>query len=613
MKRLWFVGILALLLNIPIPYSNQTTTESSTVISQTPQSTPERVYSELIIEDIYEAISETELRDIVEKITEDGSRFVDGPGDLAGPNRNARNYIIDQLGKLSNDRIEIEIIGDYYNVVGKLPGYLPGENPAFVVCAHFDSPDGCPGANCNGGGVAVMLTLARVMSQYEWPLDIYFMGFSGLHRHGPELTRFMEGSKEVSTQLRYRGLETLALFNVDTILFPHPSVSSDSRIQMGYNLLAGYTVSRYWAELTRTISNNYGSNSIIPVPSNIFTLWENSDHHAFSQKSFSGTVCAFESGYSVDTLYHTGYDVWDNPAYSYSLAKEVAGAIGGSMAYIMGRTYGESRRFDFSIITRRGNIERFYIPITTPTNIEVTCRWFGGPATFQLLNPNNQILESAVFDSPSAWEYTDLFNIPVSDQGLYTLILNNTGSQSVGFELTYSYDSDVDSNGILDSQEFWMNSVYFTMDHDSDGLSAAEELFLGTDDSAMDSDGDTMDDKFEVDYGLDPTDPSDGSADEDQDGLTNAQEYSAGLNLFSADSDSDLMPDLWELENGLNPLFDDSMLDADEDGKSNLQEYLDESDPQMEETEPIPIIWFIAPPVVIAVIVSFLYYRRKYY
>ena len=122
-----------------------------------------------------------------------------------------------------------------------------------------------------------------------------------------------------------------------------------------------------------------------------------------------------------------------------------------------------------------------------------------------------------------------------------------------------------------------------------------------------------MDDKFEVDNGLDPTDPSDGSADADGDKLTNAEEYALGLNLFSVDSDFDLMDDFWELENGLNPLFDDSMLDADEDGKSNLQEYLEETDPNIVERDPTPVIWFIAPLAIIAVIVGFLYLGRDYF
>jgi hypothetical protein len=576
--------------------------------ADTTQPDIERIYGELVVEEIYTQVLMSDYRGIVRKVTENGSRYLEGGFPVHnGPNFDLGQYLLRQFNELSEGRLEIEVIGNYYNIVAKLPGYLPGENPVFAVTAHYDSPDQSPGANCDGSGIATVLTLVEIMSQYEWPLDIYFMVFNGLHPASPSF--FMEGSQEVARELDLRGLETLALYNVDTILFPHPSVPTDAQIQMGYEIGA-YERGQYWAELARAVSNNYGSDVIIPIPSLNFVLWEYSDHFAFTQKGFSGTLCAFESGWGVDASYHHASDVWDNPTFVYSLGKEVTAAIGSSIAYTMSRTYGKPTRLEFSLVIEEEDTERVYIQISTPTQLEISCRWFGGPATYQLSDPDDQIIGTLVFDSPSAWEYVDLYDLQVSSQGLYTLTMENTGHDSIGFELNITHNSDIDGNGILDSQEFWMDSVYFNTDEDSDGLSAAEELFLSTDDNNIDSDGDTIDDKFEVDNGLDPSDSSDGSADADDDGLTNAQEYWAGLNLFSADSDQDQMDDLWEVENGLNPLIDDSMLDADGDGKTNLQEYLEETDPQTVEQEPIPIIWFIVPGVAIAFIVGFLYYQR---
>ncbi|MFW9926364.1 MAG: M28 family peptidase [Candidatus Thorarchaeota archaeon] len=602
--------MFTLMLIVPGFYLSPAIQQSSGQIADTTHPDLQRIYGELIIDEIYEQVTYSNYQDIVQKVTENGSRYLLGPfgAQLEGPNMYLKQYLLQQLDERSNGRLEIEIIGNYFNIVAKLSGYLPGEHPAFVVSAHYDSPDESPGANCDGSGLATLLVLVEIMSQYEWPLDIYFMAFNGLHPASPNY--FMEGSEEVAIELRYRGFETLAIFNVDTILVPHPSVPSDRRIQMGYDMYSSYTEGQYWAELTRTVSNNYGIDAIVPIPSESFVLWEYSDHYAFAQRDFSGAICAFESGYNIDDSYQGATDVWNNPSFRYDLGREVTAAIGSSMAYIMSRTYGEPRRFEFSFTTRTENTDRVYIPITTSTVIDVSCRWFGGSATFRLFDPNDQIIASAVFNQASAWEHTDLFTIQVSSQGLYTLTLENTGHQSIGFELNYTYDSDIDSNGVLDSQEFWIDSSYFILDEDSDGLSFAEELFLGTDDNDVDSDGDMIPDKFEVDNGLDPSDPSDGSADEDGDGLSNTQEYTGGLNMFSADSDSDQMDDLWELENGLNPLLDDSMLDADGDGKTNLQEYLEETDPQAIEQQQIPLEWYILLGASLAFIVGFLYLRR---
>ena len=45
------------------------------------------------------------------------------------------------------------------------------------------------------------------------------------------------------------------------------------------------------------------------------------------------------------------------------------------------------------------------------------------------------------------------------------------------------------------------------------------------------------------------------------------------------DTDGDTMPDDYENANGLNPLIDDSALDLDGDGVSNIQEYNDGTAP----------------------------------
>jgi len=77
------------------------------------------------------------------------------------------------------------------------------------------------------------------------------------------------------------------------------------------------------------------------------------------------------------------------------------------------------------------------------------------------------------------------------------------------------------------------------------------------------------------------TDPA--SSDTDGDGLTDGEEVAAGLSPHYVDTDRDGLPDDWELSYGLDPRSADGTNgatgDFDEDGLSNLGEYLNGTDP----------------------------------
>ena len=80
----------------------------------------------------------------------------------------------------------------------------------------------------------------------------------------------------------------------------------------------------------------------------------------------------------------------------------------------------------------------------------------------------------------------------------------------------------------------------------------------------MDNDSDGMPDAWELLHGLDPR-RQDSGDDFDEDGVTNLEEYISGTNPILDDTDSDGMPDGWEMQNELNPLAADSLDDPDDD------------------------------------------------
>lgn len=81
----------------------------------------------------------------------------------------------------------------------------------------------------------------------------------------------------------------------------------------------------------------------------------------------------------------------------------------------------------------------------------------------------------------------------------------------------------------------------------------SEETVVFLNGSADDTDGDTMNDDWEVLYGFNPYDPSDGNGDADHDGLSNREEFLAQTSPTDSDTDDDGVMDGAEVLAGLNP------------------------------------------------------------
>jgi hypothetical protein len=148
------------------------------------------------------------------------------------------------------------------------------------------------------------------------------------------------------------------------------------------------------------------------------------------------------------------------------------------------------------------------------------------------------------------------------------------------FDLSAS-DQENHFEGVYD--KFQYNDIYriiFYASNEKGNVSVSQMIEVTVQGgSALDSDGDGMPNDWENLYSDLNKDVKDGSEDPDQDGLTNLQEYLHSANPTDCDTDHDNMPDGWEVNWGFNPLENDGDLDADEDGVSNAIEFQDQTNP----------------------------------
>jgi hypothetical protein len=134
-----------------------------------------------------------------------------------------------------------------------------------------------------------------------------------------------------------------------------------------------------------------------------------------------------------------------------------------------------------------------------------------------------------------------------------------------------------------------------------------------------DSDGDLVPDLIEIELGLFPYDPADGAWDIDSDGLFNTVEFKIGTDIDCHDSDSDGMPDGWEYGYGLDPNSPSGNTDTDGDGLTDLEEYISDSNPLIDDhgvevkEDMVFSIWHIILGIIFLVIVvtSIIKYRKR--
>ena len=105
------------------------------------------------------------------------------------------------------------------NVVAELPGVNPGSDHIYILGAHYDSTsrdsdtfETAPGADDNASGVAAVVEVARILSQYSFPHTLRFVNFAGEEQ-------FLLGSSAYAKQAREQGDLIEGMINLDMIAY----------------------------------------------------------------------------------------------------------------------------------------------------------------------------------------------------------------------------------------------------------------------------------------------------------------------------------------------------------------------------------------------------------
>jgi hypothetical protein len=129
------------------------------------------------------------IDDLVAEISEDQLRAhltaLPAPRDTVAAQAAAANYIVSELQSFGYT-VEQDPVLQSANLIVHIPGERYPER-TFVVGAHFDSDEGCPGADDNGAAVAGILEMARVLAGQHLATSLDVVAFAAEEVFGRNL------------------------------------------------------------------------------------------------------------------------------------------------------------------------------------------------------------------------------------------------------------------------------------------------------------------------------------------------------------------------------------------------------------------------------------------
>lgn len=490
--RYWFLILLVLILT-----SVQSSPTAENLLFQPPLKAYELLelnYGIIFSLASAESTSQSEIKPLWQRVFEEVSEYsyYDFLYDLSvtiGPrpygssgNDLALDWITSTMRSVSGNTATVELWGEYSSVVGILEGYDPSLTDIIVIGAHMDSVAGSPGADDDGSGTALVLEALRVMSQFQFPRDIYFCAFNA-----EEIGLF--GSQDVAGILNEAGMQVQMMFNADMILWD--PVGSGERV----NVYSSNSDEIRAAELIQNVSQSYGDG--------VFALGSGgggaSDHASFRQLGYNA-VFSIETNFNTPN-YHTPSDTIFHPECNFTMAADVTASFASAAAKLAFEGLSPTVDFDNDGLSDLTELE-LGTDMTNP-DTDNDGLLDGEEITTYNTNPlKRDTDDDNLSDGEEIEPYrTDPLNPDSDADSLYD-------GDEVFIWATDPLDSDSDHDGLSDYNEIAMyNTNPNVSDSDSDGLSDGWEIQLGTDPGMRDSDQDNIPDGEEIEEGWDPLDP----------------------------------------------------------------------------------------------------------
>lgn len=254
------------------------------------------ISKEIGLIDLFSKVNESILKTYVENIESFGPHPT-GSDEL----NNLKNYLFNVFNKTN---LTVDLIPWNNNDLSgeNIEATLKGRNNdsgVFLVCAHYDSVDVSPGADDDGSGVSIILSIANIISDYVFNSTIKFVLFSGEEQG-------LLGSRDYVEKIQEENINLVGVLNLDGVGYASTS-ESGSKIRHYANPEASWM-----QEISRNIAEKYYEYiglEILSLPHVSF-----SDHQSFVEKGYTASYFLENT---LNPFYHTSEDKSENMNFTY--------------------------------------------------------------------------------------------------------------------------------------------------------------------------------------------------------------------------------------------------------------------------------------------------------
>ncbi len=255
-------------------------------------------YSDVII-DIIQQLDEPLILDYLTDLVAFGPRVTQTTAcDQAG------DWIYNEFQSLGLDvRYHSWSNGGYQdeNIEATLSGVNQTSDEIYIICGHYDSVSGSPGADDDGSGTVATLAAAYILSQYSFEHTIRFVTFSGEEQG-------LLGSEKYVQEAYANGDNIVATLNVDMIGFALTEYQGNN-IKVYHNDESDWLV-----DFTDDIADQYSEYINLNVIPSGFS-W-GSDHYYFWEYGYDAL---FYHEYEFNNYYHSPQDTIENMNLTYDV------------------------------------------------------------------------------------------------------------------------------------------------------------------------------------------------------------------------------------------------------------------------------------------------------